>query len=733
MRASIRILAAVALIGTAATANAAADRDRAGAETADKPVSFATDVQPILTKLGCNQGACHGAQHGKGNFKLSLRGFDDAADYREIVRGAYGRRISAVDAKDSLLLRKPTLRMAHEGGRRLTEDSWAYQTLVRWLRQGAPGPAASDRKLKQLVVEPAEILLQPGGTAKITARAVYEDGSSEVLTDKAGFDSQAPMVAQVDARGTIHAAGGRGESAVMVRFLSSVVATRVIVPYGPPPPLDSFKPNNMVDKLWADTWQKVGLAPSPLCDDAEFFRRIHLNALATLPSPEDIRAFLADKSPDKRIRAIDAVLKRPEYAALWAHKWGDLLLNNREAVGKKGMWSLHNWLRTSFRENRPADAMITELITAIGSPYQNGPANFYKIGTADAWTESTAQVFLGVRLQCARCHNHPYESLLQSDYYAMKAFFSRVGKKNSQDFGLAGGDTVIYIRDSGEVAHPRTGQVMKPKPVGAAPVDDPIDRRRALAAWIASRDNKALARNLVNRYWGYFFGRGLVNPIDDIRATNPASNPQLLDALADDLIAHNYDIKHLMRTIMRSKVYQLGAVALPASRADVDNRYATHYSPTRMNAEALLDAVDFACGTTEKFTGLPKGYRAIDLPDSDYTSEFLDTFGRPRRAVPCECERSEAPTMTQALLMISGGLLNRKVADPAGRVARLVKEKTPAPKAVEELFLCTLSRLPTAAEAREAVDEIQAAPSPKEGLEDMLWTLLNTREFQFNH
>lgn len=729
MRASIRILAAVALIATAATANAAADR----ATTADKPVSFATDVQPILTKLGCNQGACHGAQHGKGNFKLSLRGFDDAADYREIVRGAFGRRISAVDPRDSLFLRKPTLHMSHEGGRRLTENSWAYQTLVTWLRQGAPGPAPSDRKLRQLVVEPAEIILQPGGKARITAKAIYEDGSSEILTEKAAFDSQAPMVAKVDARGAIEAAGGRGEAAVMVRYLSSVVATRVIVPYGPAPSLDSFRPNNFVDKLWAETWQKVGLSPSPVCDDAEFFRRIHLNALATLPRPKDVRAFLADKSPDKRDRAIDAVLKRPEYAAFWAHKWGDLLLNNRQTAGKKGMWSLHNWLRASFRENRPMDAMIAELITAIGSPYQNGPANFYKIGTPDDWTESTAQVFLGVRLQCARCHNHPYESLLQADYYAMKAFFGRVGKKNSQEFGLAGGDTVIYVRDSGEVTHPRTGQVMKPRPVGGAPTDDPIDRRRALATWISSRDNKALARNLANRYWGYFFGRGLVNPIDDIRATNPASNPQLLDALANDLISHNYNIKHLMRTIMRSKVYQLGAVALPSSRADVDNRYVTHYSPTRMNAEALLDAVDFACGTTEKFTGLPKGYRAIDLPDSDYTSEFLDTFGRPRRAVPCECERSEAPTMTQALLMISGGLLNRKVSDSTGRVARLVKEKTPTAKAVEELFLCTLSRLPTAAESREAIAEIQAAPSLKEGFEDMLWTLLNTREFQFNH
>ncbi|QEH39179.1 hypothetical protein OJF2_77910 [Aquisphaera giovannonii] len=697
-------------------------------------VSFATDVQPILTRLGCNQGACHGAQHGKGSFKLSLRGFDDAADHREIVAAGFGRRVSAMEPADSLLLRKPTLGVPHEGGRRLDPHSPAYDTLVRWLRQGTPGPSASDRKPKALVVEPKEVVLRPGGSARIVARATYEDGSSEDLAGKAAFDSQSPTVASVSADGEIHAAAdARGEAAIMVRYLSSVAATRVIVPYGPAPSLDAFRPNNLIDTLWADAWRKVGLAPSPTCDDAEFFRRIHLGTLATLPRPEDVRAFLADTSPDRREKAIDAVLARPEYAAAWAHKWGDLLLNSSQAVGKKGMWSLHNWLLASFRANRPMDELVAELLTAVGSPYQNGPANFYKIGDPDEWTETASQVFLGVRLQCAKCHNHPYESILQADYYAMKAFFGRVGKKQSREFGLGGGDTVVFVRDGGEVRHPRTGQVMKPKPIGGAPIDDPIDRRRALAAWITAKDNRALARNLVNRYWGYYFGRGLVNPIDDMRATNPASNPQLLDALADDLAAHQYDIKHLMRTIMRSRVYQLDAVALPANRADVENRYVTHFAPTRLGAEALLDAVDAACGTREKFAGLPSGYRAIDLPDSDYASEFLDTFGRPRRAVPCECERSGAPTMTQALLMISGGLLNRKVADPKGRAATLAAAKAPPAKAVEELFLCTVSRPPTAEETKEAVADIAAAGSPKEGLEDLLWTLLNTREFQFNH
>jgi hypothetical protein len=695
-------------------------------------VSFATEVQPTLTKLGCNQGACHGAQYGKGGFKLSLRGFDDQADYREIVRAAFARRVDLIDPTRSLLLRKPTLAIPHEGGRRLVEGSRAYQTLERWIRQRAPGPSPVDRKLKELVVTPKELILQPGGNARVAAKAVYEDGSEELLADKAAFDCQSPTVADVSAEGDI-TARGQGEAVVMVRYLGSVAVVRVIVPYGVTASLDAFPPNNVIDTLWAETWRKIGLTPSPPCDDAEFFRRIHLSTLSTLPRTEDVQAFLADPSPDKREKAIDAVLERPEYVDAWTQKWGDLLLNSRRSIQKKGMWSLHNWLRASFRANKPMDKFVEELITAVGSPYENGPANFYGIGGADEWTESTAQVFLGVRLQCAKCHNHPYENLLQSDYYRMKAFFGRVGKKSSQEFGLAGGETVIFVNDSGEVGHPRTGELMKPKPVGGPPVDDPIDRRRALASWMTARDNPALARNLANRYWGYYFGRGLVHPIDDLRVTNPASNPELLDALAADLIAHDYDIKHLVRTIMRSKVYQLGAVSTSVSRVDAENRYVTHFAPKRLRAEALLDAVDSACGTREKFPELPLGYRAIALPDSDYVSDFLDTFGRPRRAVPCECERSEAPTMTQALLMISGGLLNRKVADPDGRVARLVAAQTPPEKAIEELFLCTVSRPPTGEERREALAEIQAAASPKEGLEDLLWTLLNTREFQFNH
>ena len=727
---------------------------------ADEPVSFVNDVQPVLTKLGCNQGACHGAQYGQGGFKLSLRAFDDGADYGELVRGAYGRRMKGAVPEESLLLTKPLMEMPHGGGRRLKRDSWAFETLVKWMKQGAPGPLANDRKLKQVVVAVAdaalrplptlaasatgEAILQPGQTAQVSAKAVYEDGFEEPIERKASFDSMNASVVEVTPEGLVTATG-KGDTVVMVRYLGTVSVCRIVVPFGQSVGLEQFAKNNFVDELWVEKWRKTGLSPTKNCTDEEFFRRIHLSTIATLPTPDEIKAFLADTDPDKRNKAIDRVLQRPEYMDFWAYKWGDLLRNNRNSLQKKGMWSLHNWLRASFRDNKPMDQFATELITAVGSPYQNGPVNFFVNGYQEEWTEATAATFLGVRVQCAKCHHHPYENISQADYHSLRAFFARVGKKSSWEFGIQGGEFVIYVNDTGEVGHPRTGAILPPKPLGAAPADDPVDRRRALAAWLTDKSNLAYARNLANRYWGYYFGRGLVSPIDDMRVTNPAANSELLDALARDLIAHNYDVKHLLRTIMRSHVYQLSAesrLSLRESESfrgakgdnpDGDNRYVTHFSPTRLKAEQLLDAVDFACGTQEKFPEVPLGFRAIALPDSNFPNEFLDAFGRPRRVIACDCERSDTPSMTQALLMISGGLLNRKVSDGNGRIAKLVKANTPADQVVDELFLCSLSRRPTPEEKQAALAEIATAASPQEGYEDFLWTLLNTREFQFNH
>lgn len=720
MRLTLRLLGLLAIIGTLSHPAFA------------EPVSFVNDVQPILTKFGCNQGACHGAQYGQGGFKLSLRAFDDPADYSAMVRSVYGRRIDATRKDKSLLLTKPLMEVPHSGGRRLARSMPQFETLLRWLNEGAPGPTAQDRKLKSVIIEPREFLMQPGQKANVVAKAIYEDGFEEPINMKASIDSMNSSVAEATPDGAITATG-QGETVVMVRYLGAVAVAPITVPYGQSQGLGDFVKKNYIDDLWVTKWQKTGLSPTAVCSDEEFLRRIHLATIATLPAPDDVRAFLADTDPNKREKAIDKVLNRPEYVDFWSYKWGDLLKNNRNSQQKKGMWSLHNWLRASFRDNKPMDQFVSEIITAVGSPFQNGPANFFSNGYQEEWTEATAQTFLGVRLQCAKCHHHPWENISQTDYHSLKAYFARLGKKSSWEFGVQGGEFVIYVNEGGEVGHPRTGAILKPKPLGADPVDDPVDRRRALAKWLSDKSNTVLARNLANRYWAYLMGRGLVMPIDDLRVTNPASNPELLDALAKDLIDHNYDIKHLMRTMMQSRVFQLSAVEHPASRVDRDNRYFTHYLPTRMTAEQMLDAVDFACGTSEKFNELPPGFRAIALPDSNFPNEFLDVFGRPRRAINCECERSGTPSMSQALLMISGGLLNRKIADANGYVTQLVKANTPIEKAIEEIYLRTVSRMPSGEEVAAAKSELSQASTPQEGLEDLLWTLLNTREFQFNH
>ena len=374
---------------------------------ADEPVSFVNDVQPILTKLGCNQGACHGAQYGQGGFKLSLRAFDDGADYGELVRGAYGRRMKGAVPEESLLLTKPLMEVPHGGGRRLKRDSWAFETLVKWMKQGTPGPLANDRKLKQVVVAPSEAILQSGQTVQVSAKAIYEDGFEEPIERKASFDSMNASVVEVTPEGLVTATG-KGETVVMVRYLGTVSVCRIVVPFGQSVGLENFAKNNFVDELWVEKWRKTGLSPTKICTDEEFFRRIHLSTIATLPTPDEIKAFLADTDPDKRNKAIDRVLQRPEYMDFWAYKWGDLLRNNRNSLQKKGMWSLHNWLRASFRDNKPMDQFATELITAVGSPYQNGPVNFFVNGYQEEWTEATAQTFLGVRVQCAKCHHHPY-------------------------------------------------------------------------------------------------------------------------------------------------------------------------------------------------------------------------------------------------------------------------------------------------------------------------------------
>jgi uncharacterized protein DUF1549/uncharacterized protein DUF1553 len=700
---------------------------------ADAPVNFTTEVMPLLTKLGCNGGACHGLQHGKGGFKLSLFGFDPEADYPQIVKSAEGRRVVLADPERSILLLKPSLQMEHGGGERMKPGSWQYSLLKQWLEDGAPAPGANDPMVTRIDVFPPRRLMQPGEEQQILVRATWSNGQTEDVTRTARYDSLNDALAKVSSEGLVQTLG-RGETHVMIRFGGQATVFQVTSPFKAGDATAQLERFNFIDDHLIAKWKSLGLAPSGVCSDTEFLRRIYLDTIGTLPTAEEIRAFLSDTDPQKRQKAIDRVLERPEFVDYWALKWGDLLRNNRDALQEKGMWSFHNWTRAALRDNKPVDEFVRDIITAEGSTFTDGPANFYRIGNNAAdWAETTSQLFLGVRIQCAKCHHHPFEKWSQDDYYAMSAFFARMGTKNSQEFGLFGRETVVFLRPNGEQNHPKRGGVVKPRPLDGQPVDDPFDRRRKLAEWITAKENGLFARNIVNRFWGYYMGHGLVEPLDDLRATNPSTNPELLDALARDFANSNYNLKHLLRTIMNSRGYQLGSGVTAGNEADRDNTYFARHVVKRLAAEQVADALDFATGTQEKYPGLPLGTRAIQLPDTAVRSFLLDTFGRPPRQITCECERTASPNIAQALHMANGDLINAKLTRNDNRLDKLFKAKKPLSEIVEELYLVTVSRPPRPEEAKTALDWIGKAPNPRAGAEDLLWALLNSREFLFNH
>jgi len=706
-------------------------------------VSFGEDVIPILSKAGCNQGACHASQYGKGEFKLSLFGFAPEQDHPQFVRDWQQRRVSFLAPADSLILKKATMEVAHGGGKRFAKDSYEYALLLDWLQAGAPGPVKDQPHVVGMTVTPAERVYSSGQSQQLRVVAEYSDGSTRDVTHRALYDSMGEGVATVDEAGLL-TAHDPGQAAIMVRYQGQAKVSMVLLPRESSDDLSSFVVQNFIDENVKQHWLRLGLVPAGLCSDEVFIRRAFLDAIGTLPPVEKVETFLASTADDKREQLVDELLgltgdsSRDIYvngwSAYWALKWGDLLRNNRNKLGDGGMWALYNWMRASLRENKPVDRFVREIITAQGSIYANGPANYYKVATKpDDLAETTAQVFLGVRMACAKCHHHPFEVYSQADYYGLAAFFTRVGTKGSTDFGALGRDTVVMLKNSGSIRHPRTRQTMEPTPLQADPVklDGVRDLRRPLADWITSPENELFSRNIVNRFWGYFMGAGLVEPIDDMRATNPASIPSLLDALAADFVASGFDLRHLQRQIMTSRVYQLSSTPRPENVADT--RLCLHYNVKRLPAEVLLDAIDDACGTQERFSGVPLGTRAIELPDSNYSSYFLDTTGRPQRVVTCECERTSTPNLAAVLHLVNGDTIQKKLADKKGRLAKLTADKVAPADAVRDLYLATFSRPPSDSETAAAVGLIETAESPQQGLEDVLWALLNSREFLFNH
>jgi hypothetical protein len=704
---------------------------------ADEPINFTRDVESVLTRAGCNQGACHGAAIGRGGFRLSLRGFDPALDYAQIVQSAKGRRVVLGLPERSILLLKPSLTMEHGGGERLKVGSTGYSVLKTWLEDGAPAPASSDPHVTKLEAWPPARIMTPGEKQQLVVRAHWSDGRITDATPWANFDSLQDAIASVSPAGLITGLTA-GEGHIMIRYAERATAVNVTLPYAKPSLNDvateKIARYNFIDDLLIAKWKELGLTPSPLCDDATFLRRLFLDTIGTMPTPNEIKAFASDTSPDKRNKAIDTVLDRPEFVDFWTVKWGDLLRINRDALQEKGMWSFRNWVRGQIRDGRPLDQFVRDILLAEGSTFTDGPANFYRVGRTPAdWAETTAQVFLGVRLQCAKCHHHPFDDWSQDDYYGMAAFFARLTQKSSQEFGLFGRESIVHSQPTGEQTHPVKRSVVKPHPLGGPVMDDEFDRRRPLADWVVSKDNPLFARNLANRLWGYLMGRGLVEPLDDLRPTNPACSPELLDALAKDLIVHNFDLKHLLRTILRSRAYQLESVETPGNAADASDVYFTRYHAKRLTAEQLADAVDFATGTREKYRGLPAGTRAIQLPDPRVPSYLMDVFGRPQRAVVCECERSVQPNIAQAMHLLNGDTLTKKIADREGRVERLAKAEASPESVIDELYLVTLSRPPSADETARAKQWLADAADLREGGQDLLWALLNSREFLFNH
>lgn len=691
---------------------------------------FSNDVIPALTRSGCNTGACHGAFSGRGGFRLSLLGFDAAADYESIALQDRGRRVFPASPDNSLLLRKASGNMPHGGGIRLKTDDVAYRILRDFISSGLPAPRKDDPAVIGLDVSPADVVLQPNESISLRVTARWNNGESKDVTDWALFDARNPMSTAVSLNGQVTSLAP-GKHAVTVRFKGQVASVGITTPVGPTLPIE-FQTVNYIDELMLAQWQQMGLVPQPVCSDGEFLRRVHLDLIGTVPTADEARAFLASADPEKRGRLIDQLLERPEYADYWSLKWSDLLRVHRRYLGEKGAGSFSGWLRQSIRNNKPVDQIARELLTAQGNLFANGPVAYFIIDTKpEELAETTAQLFLGVRLQCARCHHHPMEVWGQEDYYGLAAFFTRMETRDNGEKGRFGGMQIVRP----VAKEMKSLQVPSPPRLFGRSTDFDAsvtpDIRQHLADWLSKKDNPFFARNFANRYWAYMTGRGLFEPIDDLRATNPPVNPALLEALATDFMSHNCDAKHLLRLIANSHVYQLQSNLAPVH--DRDGEFFAHRILRRMPSEVLLDAINRITQHSEAFPGQPVGTRAIALPDPEVANDFLMTFGRPMRNNPCECARDSSPDLLQALHLINNAGLQSKIAGDNGLVAGMISKELTDEKIIEEFYLATYTRLPTEHEMTTISELASRASVRREFFEDLLWTLINSPEFLFNH
>ena len=707
------------------------------AQAAERPITFERDVEPILSRAGCNAGACHGKARGQNGFALSLLGFDSNFDYAAIVKEARGRRLFPADPENSLLLLKASGTAAHGGGKKLPVGSEGYEILKRWIVAGTPRTPSDAPTLARIAVNPTEFLGELKQSQPLTVTAHFSNGSREDVTKLASFQSNDSGYAAVDANGVVRVGAIAGEAAITARFGDKFGVCNVLIPLpgSVDPAIYAKLPKfNFIDGHVWDKLQRLGLTPSDPASESTFHRRCYLTIIGRLPTPTETRAYLAETDAQKREKLIDRLLSRPEYADFWANKWADLLRPNPYHAGIKATYNYDQWIREQFRKNVPYDRFVRELITAQGSTWKNGAAVFYRNRREpEELAPMVGQLFLGVRLDCAKCHQHPSEKWSQKDFYAFAAFFGRIGRKGQGILApISGGEEVVFVAESGSVKHPLTGEVLKPTPLLGKALDIPAnaDPRAVLADWITSEDNPFFAKVIVNRVWADLMGRGLVDPVDDMRDTNPPTNPALLAALAEDFRKNGHDLKKLIRTIASSYAFALSSV--PTERNTGDNRNYSRRYRQRLRAEVLLDAIADATGVPEKFDAMPSGSRAMEAWTVRFDSKFLDSFGRPDPNQDPPCERTADTTVVQALHLMNAPGLTAKITADSGRAAWLAAGKLSIAEIIEELYLLTYCRLPSADEAAKCAARFtQKGVTRRVATEDILWALINTPEFVF--
>lgn len=721
-------------VGSAAQISASPDESR--------ELSFTYDVLPILGKYGCNGGGCHSKPKGQAGFQLSVFSFDPKSDYREITQDSSGRRVFPAYPEASLLLLKPTQTVAHEGGKRFEKDSEPYRILRDWIAQGMPYKREGEPKLESIQVDPPTWTTQKESEFEMQVTAQYSDGSQRDVTRWAEFvtSDKEFVYFEEEQAGVAHVGRKFGEGVALARFMGEVGVTQILVPTQTAEAGEFFEidfpSNNFIDPLAKAQFERLRIEPSDLSSDGEFLRRAFLVTIGTLPTPEEARAFIEDPDPEKRSRWIYKILERPEYAEFWAVKWGDWIRPNPFRVGGKSVYILDQWLRQQFRQNRPYDEMVQEIMTAQGSTHREGPVVMYRDRREpEELTTLISQIFLGVRLECAKCHHHPNEKWSQEDFYDFAAYFADLKSKGTGiSPPISGSAEMFYHQPGGKVQHPVTEEVMQPRPLGSSeriqiPQDE--DPRKALAEWMTGPDNPFFARAIVNRVWAELFGQGFVNPVDDFRVSNPVINEPLLDALAQDFVEHDFDLKYLIGTILNSRLFQLSSNPNTSNVTDTQNF--SRYYRKRISAESLLDAVNDVTGSRDRYLGLSRTARAIQTWNHKIPSDFMDAFGRPNSSADCPCDRVEKPSLTQALHLMHSEELQSKIADQKGKVAEWLRTYDP-PKLIEQMYLTVYSRFPDP-EEKEIVLGLFNDPDilEKEAAEDLLWALLNSAEFVFNH